>query len=253
MNNAEGPREPYLFALTLGLLVIWAGLLFGGYVLGKRTETNHQRIPRAARMLSSLALVLAAWAFAFFSDEEGMGFRGFVAFGMTFGFLGDLFMAGVIGKRNVIGGMLAFGTGHMLYIAGFSVLATIPALAERGAALVFWPVLLAWMIALACWYGVVLRPASQRTTLHWLALPYSILLATTLGVAVGAALMLGQGQAWLPVIGAALFLLSDLILAAEMFNGLTFKRVAIGDVVWLTYGPAQMLIVYGAAVIGTSV
>ncbi len=253
MNNAEGPREPYLFALTLGLLAIWAVLLFGGYLFGKPTDSNRQRIPRAARMFSSLALVLAAWAFAFFSDEEGMGFRGFVAFGMTFGFLGDLFMAGVIGKRNVIGGMLAFGTGHVLYIAGFSVLATIPAMAERGAALAFWPVLLAWVVALACWYAVVLRPASERTMLHWLALPYSILLATTLGVAISAALMLDQGGAWLPVIGAALFLLSDLILAAELFNGLAFKRIAVGDVVWLTYGPAQMLIVYGAAIIGTSV
>jgi hypothetical protein len=45
-------------------------------------------------------------------------------------------------------------------------------------------------------------------------------------------------------IGAALFLLSDLILAGELFSGLKFPL--IGDVIWLTYGPAQALIVYAA-------
>ncbi len=182
-----------------------------------------------------------------------MPLRGFVAFGMTFGFLGDLFMAGILGKRNVIGGIVSFGIGHVLYIAGFSALAALPAMTESGSSIPFWPVLVTWVVALICWYLVVLRPAGKRTLLHWLALPYSILLTTTLGVTIGAALMLGQAQAWLPVIGAALFLLSDLILAAELFNGLTFKRIAVGDVVWLTYGPAQLLIVYGAALIMTSV
>jgi hypothetical protein len=44
-------------------------------------------------------------------------------------------------------------------------------------------------------------------------------------------------------LGAALFLLSDLILAGELFRG--WRRPGL-DVVWLTYGPAQMLIVYSA-------
>ena len=48
-------------------------------------------------------------------------------------------------------------------------------------------------------------------------------------------------------VGAALFLLSDLILAGGLFSDLKFPL--IDDVVWLTYGPGQMLIVYsvGAA------
>jgi len=37
-------------------------------------------------------------------------------------------------------------------------------------------------------------------------------------------------------------LISDLILAAQLFNDLQFH--SIGDIVWLTYGPAQMLIVF---------
>jgi hypothetical protein len=75
------------------------------------------------------------------------------------------------------------------------------------------------------------------------ALLYALLLAGTAGVATGLAL---QTPAFIPVaVGAALFLASDLILAGELFNGLSFPL--IGDVVWLTYGPAQALIVYGTA------
>jgi hypothetical protein len=76
------------------------------------------------------------------------------------------------------------------------------------------------------------------------ALPYALLLAGTTGIATGLAV---QDSSLIPVaLGAALFLASDLILAGELFNGLSFPL--IGDVVWLTYGPAQALIVYGMAV-----
>jgi hypothetical protein len=43
-------------------------------------------------------------------------------------------------------------------------------------------------------------------------------------------------------VGAAFFLLSDLILAAHLFNDLFFPLFE--DAIWLTYGPGQMLIVY---------
>ena len=78
------------------------------------------------------------------------------------------------------------------------------------------------------------------TVVHWIALPYALLLAGTAGVATGLALQDGR---FVPLaLGAALFLLSDLILAGEMFSGMRFRL--IGDIIWLTYGPAQMLIVY---------
>jgi YhhN family len=47
-------------------------------------------------------------------------------------------------------------------------------------------------------------------------------------------------------IGAALFLVSDLILAATLFSGKTFPLS--GGLVWLTYRPAQALIVTSALV-----
>jgi hypothetical protein len=46
-------------------------------------------------------------------------------------------------------------------------------------------------------------------------------------------------------VGAALFLASDLILANQLFNRKSFPLV--GDVIWLTYGPGQALIVASIA------
>jgi YhhN family len=46
-------------------------------------------------------------------------------------------------------------------------------------------------------------------------------------------------------LGAALFLVSDLTLANQLFNGRTLPLV--GDVIWLTYGPGQALIVASVA------
>ena len=74
-----------------------------------------------------------------------------------------------------------------------------------------------------------------------MALPYALLLATTAGLAGGVGLQAGR---FIPVaVGGLLFLTSDLILAAQLFNQAYFPWIS--DWVWLTYGPAQMLIVYG--------
>ena len=113
-----------------------------------------------------------------------------------------------------------------------------------------WIALAVWLlIGLVGWYFVVYRGAGATgegvTIIHWIALPYALLLATTAGVATG--LALADSGFLLLALGAALFLLSDLILAGDMFSGLSFPL--IGDVIWLTYGPAQMLIVYSAATV----
>ena len=96
------------------------------------------------------------------------------------------------------------------------------------------------IIALMLWYLIVYR-GSEKSVLHKVALPYALLLSSTTGIAMGLAV---QHPAFTPVtIGAGLFLLSDLILATELFSGANWTY--IGDVVWLTYGPGQMLIVLG--------
>ena len=101
--------------------------------------------------------------------------------------------------------------------------------------------LLAWLaVGAAGWYLAVYR-GRQRTGVVWAALPYALLLSTTAGLA--AAVALRSPALWPLALGAALFLLSDLILAARVFGGVEFRHIQ--DIIWLTYGPGQALLVYG--------
>lgn len=245
---AEGSRDPYMVVLFVGLAALWAAMLLGGFMLGRPNARNPQRIPRRLRLASSLVLLVAACIFAFFSDEEGTDFRAWIAIGMAFGLLGDLCMAGVFPLRqHVLAGMAAFALNHLALIAALFALAEVFAIA-----LPLWPVALAWAAGAALWFVVVWRPAAARSLLHRAALPYALLLASTAGLCAGAALSIGQG-ALLLALGALLFLLSDLLLAAELFNDRArFGPLAAGDAVWLLYGPGQMLIVFGARLLITA-
>jgi hypothetical protein len=228
--------------MPLAWLIPWALLLFGGFAFGKPNEERTRRMPAWTRIGSSLALVAAAWgwyAFTFGTAVSALGL--WLAIGMTLGCLGDLFLAGALAlPQPVLGGIAAFGLGHLAYILGLLQFGTQQHLDAPGPR---WGAWLVWLlIGLAGWYLVVFR-GSRPTFLHGAALPYALLLASTAGVATGLAV---QAPVFIPLaIGAALFLLSDLILAAQLFNHLRFPL--IGDVIWLTYGPAQALIVYSLA------
>lgn len=215
--------------IMLILLALWAILLFGGWLIGTYNAEQTHKIPLRNRMLSSAMLVSAGWLWHL---SHGGDLALWLALGMTFGFLGDLFMAGLIikGDMRVLGGMGAFGIGHLCYIIGI--------LGTGQAHLAVWIAML--IVASGLWYGVVYRTAKHISILHYAALPYALLLASTAGFAGGVALT--SSAFILMAIGGGLFLISDLILATQLFNGVHFK--GIGDVVWLTYGPAQMLIVY---------
>ena len=232
--------DPPLPPISVTLLwILWAGLLFGGFLFGP-ADAN-QRMPLWTRLASSAVLVIAAWSWVTLTRYDfASSFILWLAIGMSLGFLGDLFMAGVMpGGRNVLGGMAAFGLGHIAYIIGIWQFSNQSGLASgtiRWGSLIVW-----WIIGAVAWYFVVYR-GQQPTTLHQAALPYALLLASTAGVATALALQDAQ-FIWL-ALGAVLFLSSDLILAAELFNGTSF--FLIGDVIWLTYGPGQMLIVYSA-------
>lgn len=224
----------------MGLWLLWAVLLFGGFIFGCESETH--RIPVRARMASSGALVLAGWSWFLISpDSAAKPYALFIAIGMTFGFAGDLALSSLLPfGRNVMGGIAAFGLGHIFYIAAILRYSNQTGLNDPAAR---WGTLIIWLIiAVIAWYFVVFR-GQAATKLHWAALPYALLLAATTGFATGLALQssLFTGLA----VGAALFLFSDLVLAGELFSGLKFK--SIGDVVWLTYGPGQMLIVYSVS------
>ncbi|MCP5095624.1 MAG: lysoplasmalogenase [Chloroflexi bacterium] len=232
----DNPGQRYWL---LALLLLWAIFLFGGFIFGNASESH--RMPSWTRMASSVTLVVAGFSWFFVSEEgNGRSLALFLAIGMAFGLLGDLILAGYLpGGRNVLGGIAAFGIGHIFYISGIIRFSNQTGLNATGAR---WGALAVWLlIGVIGWYIFVFR-GQEITTLHWAALPYALLLASTAGFATGLALQ--SSLFILLAIGAALFLLSDLILAAELFSGLSFR--SIGDVIWLTYGPGQMLIVYAA-------
>lgn len=228
-----------MFPILLILAIIWAGLLFGGFIFGKPQAGRAGRMPAWTRMASSLTLVVAGWVWAAAAwDSAAGGFARLIAVGMTFGLLGDLCMAKLLPvSPHVLWGMAAFGLGHVAYIAAILGFGDARGLNAAGPRMAAW---LAWLIIGAgAWYFVVFR-GQRPTVLHWAALPYSLLLASTTGFATGLAL---QHGAFLPLAaGAALFLISDLLLAARLFAGRAFPL--IDDVIWLAYGPGQMLIVY---------
>jgi hypothetical protein len=241
-NMAFPLAQSWQQALLLGALVLWAILLFGGFSFGRRNAEGTARMPAWTRMASSFTLVIAAWLWYNFARETSVGgYALLIALGMTLGFLGDLFLAPVFPiAQPVLAGIAAFGLGHIAYLIALVSFANAHELNAPGPR---WGALTIWLLIGATgWYLVVFR-GQKASVLHWAALPYALLLASLAGVATGLAL---QSALFVPLaIGAALFLLSDLILAGELFAGLSFPL--IGDVIWLTYGPAQALIVYSVA------
>ncbi|MGD9646552.1 MAG: lysoplasmalogenase [Pirellulales bacterium] len=220
-------------AVESGLWGLWAALLFGGFLLGAVTGDAGQRMPAWTRLGSSAVLVVASWTWlaAAFNTRARPYALG-LAIGMTLGFVGDLFNW----KGNTLGGIVAFGLGHIAYIAAQVWANRAGQLTSRrwlGLGIAFWQ-----LVGLAAWTFVV-WPGTQATELRLPALPYSLLLAGTTGVATG--LALGKRTFVGLAVGAMLFLVSDFILAFRIFHG-PFSMA--GDAVWLTYGPGQMLIVY---------
>lgn len=233
--------SPLVIGWLIALGVIWAALLFGGYLGSQPSRPSGCRIPVRNRLLSSLILVVAAWSWAVFIREApAAGFALLIAVGMTFGFLGDLLMAGFlsIGDRT-LSGMAAFGLGHIVYIAAGLRFGNQSGLDSFVPRLVGW---LLWLfVGFLGWYLVVYRGAPP-SFMRWSALPYSLLLASTAGVATGLAL---QHVGFVPfALGAGLFLLSDFLIAVRLFVGRSLGRISLDDLIWLTYGPGQMLIVY---------
>jgi uncharacterized membrane protein YhhN len=235
--------QPFQIVWLIGLLIAWAVLLFGGFIIG--SDDPQRRMPLWTRLGSSAVLDLAAWSwFAFSRGTSVQSYALLIAMGMTLGFLGDLFMAGVLPRgRSVMGGLSSFALGHIVYITAFLQFSAQEGLTDGGRR---WPALMVWLLVGATgWTFIVFRSRSQHNTLRWAALPYSLLLASTAGLTTGMAI---QDPRFLPLaLGGALFLLSDLILAGELFGKFDFPLIR--DIIWLTYGPAQALIVYsiGAA------
>ncbi|MBL9044462.1 MAG: lysoplasmalogenase [Myxococcales bacterium] len=224
-----------------GLSALWGGSLLGGFVFGTAEKPGAARIPKPLALLSSATLVAAAWLIR---SEKRRGpaadYSHQIAKGMTWGFLGDLAMT-----FSVPLGMVTFGLGHIEYVRGMWRLGKAEGLDSPLVRAGAW---LTWLgIGVAGWYFVVHCGPKGDRPLAWVALPYTLLLASTAGMATGLAL---QRARYIPLaVGGALFLLSDLVIAMRLFHPELFAQIPDslrGDLIWLTYGPAQALIVSSA-------
>ena len=220
---------PALDLIALLLILLWTVFLFGGWLWGKDLQ-RYRRMPVWTRMASSAVLVLLGWyGFLLAPVGEVAIFARLIALGMTFGLVGDLFMAGLLpSPSRVLGGIAAFGVGHLAYIA--AIVGYRPVL--------WWVLALGLLAAAGLFYAVFLRN-KKRSPLLWAALIYSLLLASTAALGVSLALQLSLFAVL--AVGGLFFFASDLILALELFNHTRFPW--LGDWVWLTYGPGQALIV----------
>lgn len=220
-----------ILGVLVSLLVVWAGLLLSSVALRTPTDSNTGRY---LRMASSCALVIAAWGWFSLTDRSEL--RLLIAIGMSFGWLGDLYLAKFFKVPSpLIGGIGAFAIGHILYIVALLNLAN-----AVKPVFFYQALLLALVSGLVGWHVVVWRADSPKTGLHWAGLVYTLLLAAMTGLTWGLALQPSL-LIWLGV-GGTLFLVSDTILSFKLFRG--YVSTNLENAVWLTYGPAQMLLVY---------
>jgi hypothetical protein len=234
-----GATNTWIFRFVV-LWAAWAGLLAAAMAVGN-VEGHDSPLATAGRMGSSVALSLTGWlAWSLWRYTSAGRFALLIAIGMTLGTIGDFFNAELLSfiplPDPVLGGIAAFGLGHIAYIAGCLDLARRAGLTDRRAMIA---AIIAWqLVGVAGWYFVVMQ-GSEARGLVWPALPYSLLLAGTAGVTAGLAIQ--DRRLCCLALGGALFLASDLILAFGLFRGPFEYRT---ECVWLTYGPGQMLIVF---------
>lgn len=224
------------------LWLLWATLLVGGLTLGQPDAARRNRLPRPARMMLSATLLLAALLWLRVDSQGGLlRYGAWIVLGMALGLLGDLFMAGLLVRkpRNLPFGILAFGLGHLAYTYAFWTLGRTLGL---GAGPVWlWSWLLTLGAGLLLW-TLLLRQPARGLVLNAGTLVYALLIALMSGTAFAVALQ--TSTLWPLAAGAALFMVSDFVLGREIMRGSRFPFV--GDVIWVTYTAAQMLIVYAS-------
>ncbi len=226
------------------LMVVYAGLLVFGFAFGELSPDRANRLPKPARMLMSVILVIVAFLLweAGSAGTELDTYGLLIALGMTFGLLGDLILADYVpALKGVVFGIIAFGIGHVLYIAGYLRLSAVLGLSDVR---VRWVSLgIGLVVGLVAWF-LLARTTDGDPILNYGSLGYALLLG---GMVAMAASVAAQDGRFVPMaIGAALFMLSDMILANRLFHDNVWYLV--GDVVWVTYTIGQALIVFSVAV-----
>ncbi len=213
--------------------------IFGPWRDAPALKTNG-RLPRPIRMLLSLSLLVAAFLAWQSSSRLFAAYSQWVLLGMLASFVGDLIMARFIPLPNrLIGGMIAFGIAHALYITAY--LQTIGSLRIAVTSSGLWfGVAFYGVFTLFGWLGLIRNP-QKGTAINLGALVYGL----WIGAMASFALALGHlfdGVFWLTALGGLLFIASDFIIGVTDIRGIVFENA--NDWIWLTYLLGQMGIIY---------
>lgn len=219
-----------ILPLILGLTALAAALYYQTFAAA---DPGHSLEGSVSKTLSTTLLAAALWAAA--PSAPGVSI---IILGLALGSVGDLALSRP-GTRAFLIGMAAFALGHAAYAYGFwsrSADFGPPAFsATQMTALIALGLLL---LSTEAWL------APRTGSLRWPVRGYVL----CIGIMAAAAILLGPAHGRLVLmLGAALFILSDILLAIRLFlvtNPQTKARLSL--TLWPAYWLGQALIAFGA-------
>lgn len=168
-----------------------------------------------------------------------------IILGLAFGAAGDFFLARR-GERAFLAGMAAFAVGHLAYAYGFFLRGA--QIAPQIAPLhLGWPQMLATGVLLALVVSTEAWLAPRTGSLRWPVRGYVLVIGLMGFAAIALPAHPENLSAPLIQLGAALFLVSDMLLALHLFVVQTAPaKRALSLALWPAYWSGQALILIGA-------
>ncbi len=216
-------------------------ILIYAVILGVHLYAGNQGLEQLDMLSKPMLLLLLILFFAIRSHKKKtVKFRNLILFGLVFCLAGDVFlMFQKLNEAYFLAGLISFLIGHVFYVWAFTKTYLnnheIPLIKRQG-----------WVMILILGYGIMFfREIKEHVgSLIGPVILYTAVITLMLLMAVNRYGRVGRQSFWLTVLGAALFVASDSLLAWNKFvHHLPNSHLLIMG----TYGMAQLLIVLGAA------
>lgn len=198
------------------------------------------------------------WAYsALVAINRWRAWHWLVCLALALSWLGDALLAHYppLARRvpdPFLAGMGAFAVAQIVYIVAFGTsLSGMPRLHARIPGMpigseILWSVLPIYvLVGILYWVWIGFR-ASKPPYLKAATLVYCLLLTIMAAYACSAAFT-GVSIAWPLIVGGALFIVSDGLIAARLFDRLMLSEKRYDILVWATYLPAQILLMIGTS------